>query len=221
MRVELNTNLVHKLFSGTYETIWKVDEYDDNGNELEVNYKHDDLLKSIAKEYQNNSQKIVEEIGCPFLKSVKFLGTFYSPSEYNFSTDTLDFVADLDFRLMRLTLLNELNGDANFQTFLKDNYSSYDGFWSHTPNNYDDLLDEIKTKGNQYEQAIGALLSYYSTNNIKGNDLEYDIYDDWQGNGYGGLDYTIVPEETNEIETPQQVPQIQESKIIKLKNILK
>lgn len=200
MNIKLNTNLL-PIFSGTYETFWEVNEYSDDGEELPVKYKHKDLLASIAEEYQNHAEYILSELGIDFIDSIKFTGNFHSPAYYNFSTDTLDFEVEVN-KAGLLKKLEQLGADPRFNQYLRDNFTSYDGFWSYTPNNYIDLKAEILSEGSDYEQAIGALLTYLGldTGEQGYSEIEVSIQEHWQGNGYGGLKYTIEEPETIEDE---------------------
>jgi len=195
MQLQLNTNLI-PIFSGTYETRWEVSEYNDNGDEIEVDYKHDALMQSIAQEYQHNADHILSELNTPFIEKIVFDGTFFSPGEYNFQTDQLDFTVDID-KTKLLDTVNKLKDNKEFAQFLRDNYSSYDGFISFTPNNYQELYDAIIKNDEELEQAVSALITYLAKENIKhsgGCSIEDMVYEDWQGNGYGGLDYSIINE---------------------------
>ena len=199
MNIQLNTNLV-PIFSGTYESIWEVCEYNDNGDELEVDYKHEDLMASIAQVYGKNEAYILSKLNCPFVKNIKFTGKTFSPREYNFKTDELDFEVTIDKTMLAKTL-NSLKSDKNFEAFLHDNYTSYDGFMSFTPNNYDELANQVKTQGDEFEQAIGAIITYLAKPNIThqgGCSIESMVHEDWNGNGYYGLDYQIIEPE-NEV----------------------
>ncbi len=202
MKYELNTNLV-PLFSGTYETWWDVSETDDEGEELEVEYDQQELMKSIAQVYAKKEKYILSEFNCPFLRSIHFTGKTFSPREYNFKTDELDFVADVNESKLRETLAG-LKDNKDFATFLHDNYTSYDGFWSFTPNNYAGIVEALTKPTDEHglqqqtchhDQALSAVITYLAKNNIKqhgGVSIEEMLHEDWEGNGYSGLDYKIV-----------------------------
>lgn len=196
MKVQLSTNLV-PIFTGTYENIWEVIEYNEEGTEeVEVEYNHIDLMKSIAKTYQKEEKYILSKLNSPFIKSLHFTGDFTSPREYNFRTDVLDFDIEVN-RAELIRTLKKLENNQELETFLHDHYTSYDGFISFTPNNYRELKKEIVNQGNEFEQAMGALIRFLAENNIDstgGTSIEYMVYENWSGNGYGGLDYKIVKE---------------------------
>ncbi len=186
MLVKLNTNLV-RLFSGTYETEWEVSETNDEGDELEIDYKFKDLLKSIASVYQAESKYILDTLDVSFISKLRFNGVFYSPREYNFSTDELDFIIDINAVKLQRTL-DSLKDSKEFKDFLHDRYSTRDGFWSYTPDNYKDLAKEIKEHGEEFEQSIGALITFLARDRFE--EIELQVYEEWACNGYGGLDYT-------------------------------
>jgi len=190
MKLQLNTNLI-PIFSGTYGTNWEVTECNDDGDELELDYKHEDLMRSIMGVYQENSKDIVKDLGVKFIKSIKFDGVF-SPREYNFKTDQLDFTLTINL-LSMMGELKALKDNKEFSKFLHDNYTSYDGFMSFTPNNYKELRLQILEGDSEHDQSISALITFLSKDNIK--EIEGDILEDWGCNGYGGLDYKIVEEQ--------------------------
>jgi hypothetical protein len=195
MKVILNTNLV-PMFSGTYESLWDIYECDDDGNELMVEYEHEELMKSIASAYRDHEAQILKDLNCKFLRRIHFTGDTYSPREYNFSTDELDFEADVNMAEL-LRTVKSLEDNAKFQEFLHEHYTSYDGFMSFTPNNYRDFRDAIVKHGDDFEQALGSLIRFKAgeeTEPCEFVSIEETVHEDWQGNGYGGLDYKIVEE---------------------------
>ena len=157
IKIELNTNLI-PIFSGTYESIWEVRETDDNGNELPVDYKHEELMQSIVSEYQDHAKWIVKELNIPWIKSIEFTGGFGSPREYNFSTDVLDFTININVAGMLRDLV-KLGTSEEFKKYLKDHFSSRDGFMSFTPDNYQELFAEIHGELKYFDQSIGALIT--------------------------------------------------------------
>ena len=189
MIVELNTGMI-RLFSGTYYSCWEVVEYDDNGNELEVDYKHSDLMASIAAEYKYHESEILEALNLELIKSINFTGGFHSPREYNFTTDELDFELEIDYELM-LETAGALLGDKDYKQFLIDNYRSRSGFISFTPDNPQKVLDQLETEGDKFAQALSALINYLVDKDDL-DEVERDIYENWRCNGYGNLDYQVI-----------------------------
>lgn len=194
MIYKLNTSLV-PIFSGTYETLWDIEETDNDGNELPVSYDTKEMLKSIAKAYDNNADYIKDELGIDWIKAISFPGGTYSPREYNFSTDSLDMNVDVNYRLM-LKYLASLEGNQEFTDWLHEQYSSRDGFISFTPDNWHEMRRVIYNHDNDKEQAVGALIRWAGTQANPDNfgyaqGVEEYIWEEWRGNGYGGTDYWV------------------------------
>ena len=194
MKLELNTNLI-PFFSGTYYTMWEIYETDDDGNELEVNYNSNDFMQSIINAYKRQQPQILRDLkeAADFITNINFPGTSNSPREYNFGTDTIDFDLTINKTKLKQTI-KKLESDPEFHKFLKDKYTSYDGFISFTPNNYQNLKEAIENNNDESDQAIGALIQYLTKNLNTLNKIEEYAYNYWQGNGYCGLDYEIINE---------------------------
>lgn len=195
--IKLNTGLT-QFFSGTYETQWEPKEYDDDGNDLPLIYSHKDLMKSIATEYVNHSDYILDELQdrMPFIRKISFPKTFASPKEYNFSTDVIDYEVTIAKGEM-MKVVKGLKGNKEFQDFLYERYSTRDGFISFTPNNYDALLYQLETEGDEYVQAISALMNFLAYDKSEYGlyeSIEGYIYDRWQSDGYDNLDYRVDEE---------------------------
>ena len=196
-KYELSSNLI-PIFSGTYETIWQVNECNDNGDEIEIEYNHKDLMFSIADLYHDEQKYITEAIKSEvdFIDKIIVPGSFISPREYNFKTDVINLDITIDVKKLKKTL-KELETDQKFHKFLKDNYSSYDGFMSFTPNNYMELKDNIINEGSEAEQSIAAIIVYLASDkdvntNYLFSEIERFLYDLWNGNGFNGLEYEII-----------------------------
>ena len=192
MIVELNTGMIDNIFSGTYETIWEVREDEtDDGKILYPEYDKKDLIESIKDAYQANKEDFLELFkDIDFIIDLDFKG-FYSPREYDFKTDELDIDFSIDeFKLVRLA--DSLKNDGDFNKYLRDRYSSYDGFMSFTPNNYKEFAKQIKTMGYESDQAISSLINYL-IDGVKPS-LELDTYYYWSENDYCGLDYEYIEE---------------------------
>ena len=188
MKIELNTNLI-PIFNGTYGGIFdfmewidsECDLYTDEPDYTEMlkridNIKHEDYMKAIFECYNDNIDYINSEL--QYIKILKFTDT-YSPREYNFSTDTLDFIANVDVKGI-LKYLKDNQNNEKLKEYLYDKFTSRDGFTSFTPNNIEDITHEIKTKGKEYEQAISAILNYINANVLLG--IEIYVYDEFRSN---------------------------------------
>ena len=90
-------------------------------------------------------------------------GEIYSPKYYNFSNDEID----LEVTFSKSKVLNEVNKDiTKFNDFLKERYSSRDGFNSFTSNNYIEWLEDYNE---DKDTSIGAVLTYLFQETIEEN----------------------------------------------------
>jgi hypothetical protein len=90
-------------------------------------------------------------------------GEIYSPKYYNFSNDEID----LDVTFSKSKVLNEVNKNiTKFNEFLKERYSSCDGFNSFTANNYIEWLEDYNE---DKDTAVGAVLTYLFQETIEEN----------------------------------------------------
>jgi hypothetical protein len=167
MKANLNTNLFPIINVGMYDSCISPENVFDS-------YNIDDDFENDFSEYNaeqfwdnfdyNKYKAKIQELASDFLmyeiddengNEIKIeAGELYSPKYYNFDTDNIELIVEFD----KVKLLEYIKTDIdNFNVFLKDNYTSYDGFYSFTANNvvlwYDDYQNDENT-------AIGALLTY-------------------------------------------------------------
>ena len=118
------------------------------------------ILKRATDFITDNVKPLLINLGLG-ITDIKVVG-MYSPKYYNHSTDTLNFdlITNDKFTDNIIDVINNLepNEIADLSKFLKDNYSSYDGFISFTDNNIPDLIESIK---DNEEREIGAFLTWY------------------------------------------------------------
>lgn len=180
--IELNSNILPIVNVGTYGSLLDASEVFENDlYELEQN-KHGDLVEEFWDHFDFDKYKTniimqaVEATRYDILKvfqsldlgivGVEFEG-IDSPDSYNYRNDQLDyslivedgFIQKLNNKLYTIDLVK-------FNEYLKENFTSYDGFHSLTANNTLDLQREI----NLYDgdrvgfQEIGAFITYLIDN---------------------------------------------------------
>ena len=194
--LKLTTNLFPIVNVGMYDSLlspenlindYEIDEDKDNeyikfdSNEYWSNLF--DISKFRAEILTLATDYIKDEIK-PILTGLK-LGisdietvSINSPRFYNFECDELyfDLIVENQFNNNIIDKINNLSTDEliRFNTYLKDNYSSYDGFVSFTSNNSLDVINNVK---NYDERDISAFLNWYIfdfLNEIDENDwLQY------------------------------------------------
>jgi len=180
MKVQLNTNLFPLISVGMYnsnidsDSIFSDFEINDDKENGYIHFDSDyfwnnfknDLYKKrigeLASEYIGN--KLENEDG--IVINIK-CGKIYSPKYYNFSTD--EMVLEVTYPKGKILKLINDKYSEDFDKFLKDNYSSYDGFTSFTSNNYNDWLVDFE---DNESRSVGAALRYLFLNWEVDNDLE-------------------------------------------------
>lgn len=166
MKVLVNSNLFPIISVGMYESrlspsnLFESSTIDNDYQEGYVNYDSE----YYWEHWQNDLfEEEIQALACKFLDgklkqdgieiAIK-TGEIYSPKYYNFSTDNIDL--EVTFNKTKLLRYARDHKDY-FNAYLKDNYSSYDGFSSHTANDFSEWLNDFKV--NQV-QSIGAILTY-------------------------------------------------------------
>ena len=184
--LNLSTNLLPLITMGTYDgQICDVnnfiDDYtiDEDYKEGYINYNSETYWDNFDnKKYKTKLFKLSNEYLIDYIKQeltdlnigildIECIG-IHSPQYYNFSTDSLNYdlsVSD-NFNHILINLINNLDSKDtdNLSIFLKDNFTSRDGFMSFTDNNITDLINSI----NDFEdREISAFLTWY----LKGKDI--------------------------------------------------
>jgi len=142
-----------------------------------------DNTKFVAEIRKRANDYITDEIK-PFLVDLGFgitdvvVHDIVSPKYYNFKTDELyfDIVTEEDFTEKLVQKIENEFYDTGLVKFLKDNYTSYDGFMSFTANTLDGLIEGIR-EGDVRE--ISAFLTWYLINNFDGYDWSDYVYEDF------------------------------------------
>jgi hypothetical protein len=183
----MNTIKTHlPIYSGNYGTIWEDaprEEYEvENINELraEKNLKpieFDDIEFDYETFYNELSELITNEVEFQlkdYVHSIKYL-KLNSPKYYNYSNDSIECEIAPNMEAIK-EYINEYQGE--WSQYLKDNYTSYDGFYSFHSNDYKSEEWELNTACKDYHK-LGAVLEFIAQNE---SIEEYDIFDSVIGN---------------------------------------
>ena len=162
------TNQSPELFAGFYESVFnnydmidEIAEYkaDDSGTQYDIT-NWGDYQNSIA---ENCTSWLFDNLpNHNIIKAMKYK-ELWSPMYYNFETDKLTIDCEIDLDGLKNYCL-QANRDE-FNTYLHDNWSSYDGFTSFVPNNIVEF---------EREPDITIMIEFYL---LKELDLgEYESY---------------------------------------------
>jgi hypothetical protein len=205
MKAKINTNLFPIIDVGMYDSVLSPDSmfcnilYDMEELNVDPKYFWDNFsMQDYVKEVERQAQvffkgEVYEVEGMKFKIEA---GEIYSPKYYNFATDEIDLTVEFN---KRHVLKFAKDNQEGFNIYLKEHYSSYDGFISHTANNYPEWLEDFK---NNNSQAIGAVLTYIFTVADELDDIREDFYEQCQSNIYSSefCDWSAYDEEVKVIE---------------------
>lgn len=156
----INTNssmLGGFIYHGTYETLegemlGYVKPSDRKDAENEIAGIYIDMLESVL------SDALPSDVDDSF--ELSYTG-MYHPRFYNFETDSIEFTFEYDNSLKSYLAKYAEDNKEDFDWFLHDNFTSRDGFYSFTPNNYVEWLEGYNENNTQ---CVSALLTYFLHN---------------------------------------------------------
>lgn len=167
--INTNTSMLGNFiyfYHGTYETLEgevlsfvKPSDRKDAENEIAGIYL--DILTSVL------SDALPSDVDDSF--ELAYTG-MYHPRFYNFETDSIGFVFEYEDSLKSYLAKYAEDNKDDFDKWLHDNFTSRDGFYSFTPNNYAEWLDGYNENN---AQCVPALLAYFLHNECDENNERY------------------------------------------------
>lgn len=138
------------VFSGFYNTFWEYDEDQREYENSEVDYEkyQKDIVIGICR-------TLPDYLSC--VNSIE-LQEIISPREYNFANDSANVIINVDVTELRNLIFEN---EEYFREYIKDHYTSYDGFISHHSNSFEDWTVETERFTNFKEDShkLGSLLT--------------------------------------------------------------
>lgn len=170
-------NHSYAIFPGFYESVLS------NGDDfIEWNVEDDCEIEYIDfKKYMHEVgvlytkclwNEVVENVEELIISDFKFV-SIYSPAFYNYSTDKLEIEMEVDFEKLK-TYCFELNA-AEFENYLKENFTSRSGFISFVPNNGQEFRVYLE---NEQEQALDVMIEFYLLQTVNFEYVENDVFDE-------------------------------------------
>lgn len=172
------------IFSGFYNTIWQyedqyvieyINENRQENNLQPINFDHLDIdYRQYEIDLCINVCELIQDRLSNFIIKIEF-ETLQSPKEYNFKNDSIDCIIIPKIDVIQKFIYD--NKDS-FCEYLKQKYTSYDGFISH----YSNKFETWKSETNNFIDLdvnghyLGSILEFIAlTLEINENDLYYDI----------------------------------------------
>ena len=124
-----------------------------------------------------------------FAKAKVTMGGFHSPQYYNYITDWIDFDLEFDDGI-----LDKIKLTDDFYSYIKKNFSSYDGYFSFCPVEREEFDRAIKGEGRQ-DLAVAMIILYQfeKENNLQDYQQAYldDVLEYASENGYEDYDEEV------------------------------
>lgn len=170
------------MFGGFYNTIWELDtEYitDDNGKIISydrMDIDHQGWEKACC---EHIIQQLNYELS-DFSLKMKFQ-SIYSPREYNFTNDSCNISVDIDEKAVSKYIYEN---QSAFEDYLREKYTSYDGFWSSYSNKFADWEEDTNKFKNysEDEHYLGSILQFICENEDLSEMDFRDSFDDYAEN---------------------------------------
>lgn len=171
MKFETSTSIIPMLNVGMYDSCLSPDsvfnyefEKDENeGRDFDKEWESFDYgayKAAVGKIAAKQTASIAAEHlnGKNGIKSVASNGKIISPKYYNFETDQLSIDVEMEEDFMDVLQSNFKKWeekDGEVKKWVKDHYTSYDGFWSAIPNSLSEIASDI-ADGRDIDRLIGV-----------------------------------------------------------------
>lgn len=192
-------NWSYKIFEGFYESnlynsdsLYWITQTDKEEGYLKDNQYYDiDNWESFTKEIAENAINELSNIlpDNEIIQDMK-LKDIYRPKYYNFETDSL--IIDIKLNLTKLKKYCFTTHREDFNKYLKENFTSYDGFISFISNNINDFILDYNQKPNNKE--LNTMIEYYLLSQIYGSTSNNDFI------GFDTSYHYRLYEDVNEIQ---------------------
>lgn len=144
--------------------MWELetDYITDEANEI---VPFDRLIINYEDWKKDCCEHIINELNCElsdFSLNMRFQ-SIHSPKFYNFSTDSCNVIVDVDEKAISKYIYEN---EGAFEDYLREKYTSYDGFTSGFSNKFIDWEEETKRFRDYSESThyLGAIISFICDN---------------------------------------------------------
>lgn len=178
------------VFNGFYNTLFDdlidnatefaIDDYNvQNSTELnydDFNFNYNLIMIEICKDAVSKIEEKLNEIGinCSIIYE-----NLISPREYNFRNDSINI--EINFKKFSQVIgILEQNFDS-FSQYIKDNYTSRDGFISSHSSYASDWMEDLREYAENETHKVGAVLDFIlqQIEEYKDEDLYFDLCENY------------------------------------------
>lgn len=181
----------YHIFYGFYESLlWNCDtEYNWNYNERDCARNPERYVEHEVADWKGYTDKVCSRITDKIAELIVDgemitkceYESMFSPREYNFTTDKLNLILEIDLEMLKGELIGNAEYRREFDRYLNRKYTSYDGFISFVENNVDGYFKESVEKYPDVMVDYWVLTKIYDTSDvvaaIEKNDLTSYHYD--------------------------------------------
>lgn len=129
----------------------------------------DDFWNQVVSESMDIIQESFNDYDIP-AKVIPGSGSIYHPREYNFSDDELNFSISVNNAWVNQKF-EEYKDSPEFQNYLKNNYSSYEGFISYFPSNIQEFINAFESDRDRWK-AVCQIITYQFDNDVRKDNSE-------------------------------------------------
>lgn len=191
-----------KIFEGFYESnlynsdslYWITKNDIDEGYLKENQYYEIDNWEQFTKEIASYAvDELLNILPDRDIIQDMELKDIYSPKYYNYETDSL--IIDIKLNLRKLKQYCFRTKRDSFNKYLKEHFTSCDGFISYISNNISDFIADYNQQPNDRE--LNVMIEYYLLTQIYASDSDfngfdtdyhYHLYEDTQESIYNHLE---------------------------------
>lgn len=188
------------VFTGFYNTIFEPDDSNvihsynqENGTNFGCDdfvFDYSDYYNQTAKNCCKAIEKLLKEKN--IVQSIEFQKVV-SPKEYNFSNDSINIEVKINIDILIFFIENN---KESFDAYIKENYSSCDGFTSFHSNDGDMWLESLKNDSlDKPEHKFGAMLDFVCKTLIDENNLQYWLYCELEHYDYCEPNCTLIEQD--------------------------
>jgi len=167
------------IFPGFYNTIFEPCEdslIEDDKTYDDYKFNYDKYRNDVAIETTKAIQNKLNEILNTTEKNFNIIfETIVSPKFYNYSNDSINVTINTNKKTIN-NILNYLkNNQKEFEIYIKDNFTSYDGFISFYSNNSKDWIETLKNNTLKEENLSHYLDFILLNEDYKADTLFFEI----------------------------------------------
>lgn len=165
------------LFPGFYNSVLfnecllsdAIDSLNDSDHDYDLT-DVDGYCKAVCQKIVNDVYSaVVDDV----IKSMKF-AYVVNPEYYNYDTDKLNIALELDRDALEVYIFK--TNAEEFDVYLAENFTSYDGFISYIANNLHEFRNQYITEGKS-GRALDIMLDFYMLSHLDLDELTYKFSD--------------------------------------------